>query len=113
MKIVITEQQLDKIYCEYINFLTKDLVKVRPNKFPDHTFLVDNGKIILHQYPNGVVTYSYGFFKDFKTFFDLEHEEFLKKLKNCLNKQLNIKIKKIGIPFIDSGQWDKIISMEI
>lgn len=113
MKIILTEQQFDKIYCEYINLLTNDLVEVKPKKFSDHMFWVDNGKIILHQYPNGVVTYSYGFFKNFKTFFDLDHEEFVKKLKSCLNKKLNIKIKKISIPYIDGGQWDTIISMEI
>ena len=104
MKILITENQLDKAALLWMNknFSPDQLEIVTSEKYPDSIFYKKNGIVVMEQNKKfGYFWFDYGeIYSFFESFFSMEYKEWRRIMKIWLEETFNLRgyAPEIGIP---------------
>jgi len=104
MKIIITENQLNVVYWEYLKYLLGDLTEVKSERYPASRFWKnDEYGVILQLKKKGFLWVNKNIWSDFSNFFSLEYFEVKEIITKVLEEYLNLK----GIIPIQQGNMLK------
>jgi hypothetical protein len=106
MKYIITENQLNRAALRFLNSEYGDLEVYKTKKYPKHTFFMKDGEIIFDYNGDGQMIISYDHIWSFLyNFFGLEKEEIKDLIKQWVEKNYNISVKRIYPQKIDDTHW--------
>ena len=91
MKIIITENQLNVVYWDYLKYLFGDLTEVHSEKYPDSRFWKnDEYGVILELKKSGYLWVHYEIWSTFSMFFSLQYNETQQVMKDLLEEHLKL-----------------------
>ena len=100
MKIIITENQLNKSYWQYLKYLLGDLTEYYSEIGTNSRFWKnDEYGIVLELKKTGILYVHYAIWNNFSNFFSLQFEETQQVMKDLLEEHL----KLVGITLYLSG----------
>jgi len=91
MKIIITENQLNVVYWDYLKYLLGDLTEVHSEKYSDSRFWKnDEYGVVLELDNSGELWVLYNIWSSFSKFFSLRYSETQQIMKTLLEEHLNL-----------------------
>lgn len=109
MKILITENQLNKLYFKFLNYLFKDIYEVELEYYPDTRFWKKDDNMVLELEKSGRLYVLHTIWNDISSMLSLDYDETEQLIKEWVEQHLKLEEFTPNIPIkTDKGRWNNI-----
>jgi hypothetical protein len=112
MKLIITENKLERIIVKWLNSEYGDLEPYETNEHPNYIFFIKNGEVVFdYNKKNGVVIVSFNHIWSFlSSFFGLDNEDIKDLTKDWVEEHYKLRVMTIMNAGDDNFVWRGIIT---